>query len=67
MKELNFPIVKITPSKKKILSMDKYLEFVEFNLKHNFDRKAYKKWKKMLIVDKPFSLGQKQRSKGIAH
>ena len=36
--------------------MDDYLKFVQFNLKHTFDKKAYAQWKKLLIVDAPFSL-----------
>lgn len=56
MKELNLPIIKGGGSKPKILSMDEYLAFVEFNLKNAFDKKAYAKWKKMSIVNVPFSL-----------
>ncbi len=56
MKELNLPIIKKPASKKKSLSMDEYLGFVQFNLKHTFDRKAYAKWKKMLAVNVPFTI-----------
>ena len=56
MKDLKLPIIKIRASKAKILSMDEYLKFVQFNLEQAFDRKAYMKWKRMLIVDKPFCL-----------
>jgi hypothetical protein len=56
MKELKLPIIKNTKSKEKVLSMDEYLKFVQFNLKHAFDRKAYAKWKKMLSVNVAFSI-----------
>ena len=54
MKRLEFPIIKTPFTKSKMLSMDEYLKFVQFNLKHAFDKKAYAMWKKMLIVDEPF-------------
>ena len=56
MKKLKFPIIKGPLPEPKRLSMDDYLKFVEFNLKHAFDKKAYTKWKKLLIVNVPFSL-----------
>lgn len=56
MKKLKLPIIKAPRQEPKILSMDDYLKFVQFNLKHTFDRKVYAKWKKMLAVDVPFSL-----------
>ena len=56
MKKLNLPIIKIPETKPKVLSMDDYLKFVQFNLKHAFNKKAYAKWKKMSAVDAPFSL-----------
>ena len=56
MKELNFPIVKEVALDKKILSMDEYLQFVQFNLKHTFDAKSYAEWKKLLAVNVPFSI-----------
>ncbi len=55
MKKLNLPIIKSAVSKAKILSMDDYLEFVKFNLRETFDKKAYTKWKKMLIVNTRFA------------
>ncbi len=54
MKPLNLPVIQGTHSEAKTLSMDDYLKFVQFNLKHAFDKKAYTKWKKMLIVDAQF-------------
>jgi hypothetical protein len=56
MKELKLPIMKDTISKPKVLSMNEYLKFVQFNLKEAFDKKAYAKWKKMLIVNASFSI-----------
>ena len=56
MKKLKLPIFKSPLAEAKILSMDDYLKFVQFNLKHAFDKRAYAKWKKMLVVNAPFSL-----------
>lgn len=56
MKKLKLPIFKSPLSEAKILSMDDYLKFVQFNLKYAFDKRAYAKWKKMLVVNVPFSL-----------
>ena len=56
MKDLKLPIFKNKVSKAKILSMDEYFNFVQFNLKQAFDKKAYMKWKKMLIVNVSFSI-----------
>ena len=54
MKKLKFPVIKKADSESKILSMDEYFEFVQFHLQHTFDKKAYAKWKKLLIVNTPF-------------
>lgn len=55
MKELNLPVIKGAMKEPKPLSMDEYLKFVEFNLKNiPFDRKAYRKEKKLLAVNVPF-------------
>ncbi len=54
MKKLNLPIIKTPLSQPKILSMDDYLKFVQFNLKYAFDKRAYAKWKKMLAVNVRF-------------
>jgi len=56
MKELKFPVIKGKTCEPKVLSMDEYHEFVQFNLKYAFDRKTYEKWKKLLAVDVPFRL-----------
>lgn len=46
MTGLKLPIIKKIETKKKVLSMNEYLKFVQFNLKHDFDKKAYAKWKR---------------------
>ena len=56
MKDLKFPIIKNRNPRLKTLSMDEYLKFVQFNLQQAFDKKAYLKLKKMLIVNVPFSI-----------
>ena len=54
MKKFKLPIIKTPLPEPKILSMDDYVRFVEFKLKYTFDRKAYKKWRKMSAVNVPF-------------
>ena len=55
--DLNLPIIKGPMKEPKPLSMDEYLEFVEFNLTQiPFDRKAYAKEKKFLAVNVPFKI-----------
>ena len=54
MRKLRLPIIRGAMSKPKVLSMNEYLKFVQFNLEHTFDRKSYAKWKKMLAVNVPF-------------
>ncbi len=56
MKDLKLPIITAPPLPPKMFTMDEYLEFVDFNLQHTFDRVAYEKWKELLTVDVPFSL-----------
>jgi len=56
MKKLNLPVISAKISTSKILSMDEYLKFVQFNLEQTFDKKAYLKWKRMLVVNVPFSM-----------
>ena len=56
MEDLNLPIIdKPTPGPK-TLSMDDYLEFVEFNIRYTLDMKACRRWKELNAVDKPFKL-----------
>jgi hypothetical protein len=56
MKELKLPIIRGHLPKKRVLSMDEYLEFVQFNLKYTVDEDAVMKWKKIRAVNAPFSL-----------
>lgn len=56
MEKLNLPIIKGPLPEPRVLSNDEYLKFVQFNLKHMFNKKAYLHWKKMLAVDVPFIL-----------
>lgn len=56
MDDLKLPIIKDLEIQKRVLSMDEYLEFVQFNLKHAFDKEAYAEWKKLRAVDVPFRL-----------
>jgi len=60
MKKLKLPIVQTPRRKAKKLSMDEYLQFVQFNLKHAFDKKAYAKWKRMSVVNVPFVIKDSQ-------
>ncbi len=56
MKKLKLPVIKVSLAQPKTLSMDDYFKFVQFNLKHAFDKAAYAKWKKMLVVNVPFCI-----------
>ena len=56
MKDLKLPIITEPQLPPKILTMDEYLEFVDFNLQNTFDRVAHDKWKELLSVDVRFSL-----------
>ena len=57
MKDLNLQIIKGPMKEPKALSMDEYLQFVEFNLTQMpFDRKAYAKEKKLMAVNVPFRI-----------
>jgi hypothetical protein len=56
IKKLKLPVMRGPAGESRTLSMDDYLEFVQFNLKHAFNKRAYTKWKKMLAVNVPFSI-----------
>lgn len=56
MKKLNLPIIKEEIPDPEPLSMDDYLEFVSFNLKHTVDIEAAREWKKTIVVKVPFTL-----------
>ena len=57
MKDLNLPNSKdrVAPPNR-ILSMDEYLEFVQFNLENLFDKEFYFRWKETIAVNAPFKL-----------
>lgn len=56
MKKLEFPIISGPTPEKKQLSMDNYLEFVQFNLKNTCDIDEIRKQKKSAAVLVPFSI-----------
>lgn len=57
MKDLNLPIIKGEDIfHKKSISMDRYLEFVEFNLKYMIDIKTARKLENKLTINVPFSI-----------
>ena len=57
MKDLNLPNIKdrVAPPDR-ILSMDEYLEFIQFNLENLFDKEFYFRWKETIAVNTPFKL-----------
>ena len=54
MNDFELPIIKKPLIQKRILSMDEYLQFVQFNLQYTFNKEGYEKWKKMTAVNFPF-------------
>ena len=56
MINLEFPVIENVNLTKKILSMDEYLKFVQFNLTYTLDKEAYAKWKKRRTVNTRFLL-----------
>ena len=54
MNDFDLPIIKETNPQKRILSMDEYLKFVQFNIQYTLDRKSYADLKKTLTVNVPF-------------
>jgi hypothetical protein len=56
MNDFTLPVIKKTNSGKRILSMEEYLKFVEFNIKYTLDKKSHWKWKKKLAVNVPFRI-----------
>lgn len=61
MDKLRFPIIKKPLPEPKILSMDDYLRFVSFNLKHTFNKGPYQNWKKDSAVNVAFVFKPKRR------
>ena len=56
MDKLNLPVIKNDIYLPRPLSMDDYLKFVIFNLKHTIDRKAVREQKKLAVVNVRFSM-----------
>jgi len=56
MNGLNLPIIEGPSPPRKVLTMDAYLEFVEFNFQYTFDKEAFAKWRANLAVTEPFVL-----------
>ena len=56
MEDLNLPIIKGPQCEPRVLSMEEYIDFVQFNLEIFFDKEAYWEWKKLMAVDVPFIL-----------
>jgi len=57
MKDIRLPVIKEhTPPADRILSMEEYLQFVQFNLENFFDKEFYLQWKETIAVDVPFKL-----------
>ena len=56
MKNLKIPAIKGPLPSARSLSMDEYIKFINFNLKHTFDKEADAKRRKMAAVNVPFSL-----------
>ncbi len=54
--ELKLPIIQGALPVARQLSMDDYLKFVTFNLKHTTNRKVIRKQKKLAAVPVPFVL-----------
>lgn len=56
MEKLRLPDFKGCLPAKKPLSMDEYLKFVIFNLRHTFKNKLSKKMRRAQIVRAPFAI-----------
>ena len=55
--DLNLPIIKdYVPPPDRILSMDEYIEFCQFNWENLVDKEAYWEQKKIMAVDVPFRI-----------
>mgnify|MGYP001596022137 CR=1 FL=1 len=57
MKDLNLPDTSSAiPQPDRILSMEEYLEFVQFHIENLFDQESYSRWKETIAVNAPFKL-----------
>lgn len=61
MSDLKLPKIKdISVSPDRILSMEQYLEFAQFNLENFFDKESYIQWKKVIAVNVPFKIKESE-------
>ncbi len=56
MEELNFPVIKEPFPPHPMLTMDRYVKFVQMYVRYILDRKTYEEKKKRSIVNVPFRL-----------
>jgi len=56
MDDLKFPIIKGPQREPRILSMEEYIEFCQFNWENLVDKEAYREWKKVMAIDAPFRI-----------
>lgn len=57
MDDLKFPVMKGPQPEPRVLSMDEYVDFVQFNLENMpFDKESYWEWKKTMAVNVPFRI-----------
>ena len=54
--DFSLPIIKMPALKKKVLTMDEYLDFVEFGKRNTLDLEHYRKSKRQYAVNVPFTL-----------
>ena len=56
MDDLKFPIITGPQREPPVLSMEEYIDFVQFNLENTFDKEAYWELKKIMAIDVPFKI-----------
>lgn len=56
MKDLNLPVFKKPMLEPKPLTMEQYLEFVQFNWRYVVNKKAFYKQKKQMRINVPFKM-----------
>jgi hypothetical protein len=56
MNKLNLPVIENCPSTPRVMTMEEYIDFCDFNREHCFDADAYTWWKKKSIVTERFVL-----------
>ncbi len=63
MDKLKFPIIKKPLPDPKALSMDDYLRFISFNIKHALNKNAYQSWKRKSAVNVAFVFKPSKKEK----